>query len=128
MPLSIVYVLSNPVMPGLVKIGRTSSEEAVTRIAQLLFNWGAISIQIGIWIGMGIPIGSELKFTESEASAFVTTPKKVNLNGDEMSLTAATRSLLGLDYSVAPGPYWDIQWSVAEGYLQRNLSFNPALT
>jgi hypothetical protein len=55
---------------------------------------------------MGIPIGSELKFTESEASAFVTTPKKVNLNGDEMSLTAATRSLLGLDYSVAPGPYW----------------------
>ena len=99
MPLSIVYVLSNPVMPGLVKIGRTSSEEAVTRIAQLLFNWGAISIQIGICIGMGIPIGSELKF--GEASAFVTTPKKVNLNGDEISLTAATRSLLGLDY-----PYW----------------------
>ena len=35
MSLSIVYVLANPAMPGLVKIGRTSSEEAVTRIAHL---------------------------------------------------------------------------------------------
>ena len=55
---------------------------------------------------MGIPIGSELKFTESDASVFVMAPKKVKLNGEEMSLTAATRTLLGLEYSVAPGPYW----------------------
>jgi hypothetical protein len=58
------------------------------------------------FVEMGIPIGSELKFTESDASVIVTAPKKVKPNDAEMSLTAATRTLLGLDYSVAPGPYW----------------------
>lgn len=185
MSLSIVYVLSNPAMPGLVKIGRTSSEEAVTRIAQL-YSTGVpfpfklefacrvenpdeveealhcafapnrvnprrefFSIEAGQAIAilkllhvedatseveqspssietqeinagteyearrpnfnfeeMGIPIGSQLNFTESDASVIVTAPKKVKLNDIEMSLTAATRALLGLDYSVAPGPYW----------------------
>lgn len=185
MALCIVYVLTNPAMPGLVKIGRTSSEEAGTRIAQL-YSTGVpfpfklefackvenpdeveqalhrafapnrvnlkrefFSIEADQAIAilkllhvqdatieveqlpspiatqeinagteyaarrpnlnfeeMGIPIGSELKFTESDASVFVTAPKKVRLNDDEMSLTAATRTLLGLEYSVAPGPYW----------------------
>jgi hypothetical protein len=58
------------------------------------------------FIEMGIPIGSELKFTESDASVFVTAPRKVKLNDIEMSLTAATRTLLGLDYSVQPSRYW----------------------
>jgi hypothetical protein len=152
MPLSIVYVLSNPAMPGLVKIGRTSSEDAVTRIAQLyrvnpkreFFSIepdqaiailkllhvqdatteveqapspiGSQEIAAGTEFAarrpnlnfeeMGIPVGSELKFTERDTSVFVTTPRKVRLDDVEMSLTAATRSLLGLDYSVAPGPYW----------------------
>src|SRR5262245_21416238 len=33
--LNIVYVLTNPAMPGLVKIGRTGQEDANARIAQL---------------------------------------------------------------------------------------------
>jgi hypothetical protein len=55
---------------------------------------------------MGIPDGSVLQFTESDATVTVIGEKKVIVNGEEMSLTAATRQLLGLEYSVAPGPYW----------------------
>jgi hypothetical protein len=55
---------------------------------------------------MGIPVGAVLNFTEGEATVTVSGERKVMLNGEETSLTAATRQLLGLDYSVAPGPYW----------------------
>jgi hypothetical protein len=47
-----------------------------------------------------------LHFTEGDATVTVLGERKVQLDGVEMSLTAATRQLLGLDYSVAPGPYW----------------------
>src|ERR1700730_12567369 len=189
MPLSIVYVLTNPAMPGLVKIGQTAAEDAAARITQLYstgvpfpFNLEfaakvsnpdeaeralhrafapnranpkreffsiepeqAIAIlrllhtedvttelqQSQTPIGtqgvtaaevtaaneyekrrpnfnfeeMGIPTGSTLLFKEG-GTAIVTGPKKVRMGDDEMSLTAATRMLLGTEYSVAPGPYW----------------------
>ena len=55
---------------------------------------------------MGISVGSVLHFTESDATVTVSSERKVRLGDGELSLTAATRELLGLDYSVAPGPYW----------------------
>jgi hypothetical protein len=45
---SIVYVLVNPAMPGLVKIGRTSQEDVGTRLAQLYTT--------------GVPVPFELKY------------------------------------------------------------------
>lgn len=45
---SVVYVLTNPAMPGLVKIGRTSQEETGSRMNQLY--------------STGVPVPFELKF------------------------------------------------------------------
>jgi T5orf172 domain len=187
MPLSIVYVVTNPAMPGLVKIGRTSQEEAQSRLVQLystgvpfpfklefackVHNPDEVEAALHIafapnrvnprreffqieasqaiailkllhtedattevtaglsssdqsdaaagevyratrrpnlnFIEMGIPVGSQLVSTESsDVVATVVGPKKVKFGDDEMSLTAATRKVLGLEYAVQPGPYW----------------------
>jgi hypothetical protein len=185
MTLETVYILSNPGMKDLIKIGRTTSDDPAIRISQL-YTTGvpfpfkiefackvpnseevekalhiafaphrpnprreffemdpaqAIAIlkllhvedvtaemkgvsttveQVEIsagdeyekrrpnlnFIEMGIPVGAILKFTESEVSATVVAAKKVRLGDEEMSLTAATRELLGIEYSVQPSPYW----------------------
>lgn len=55
---------------------------------------------------MGIPMGSELRSTRGDAVVTVVGPRRVVFLGEEQSLTAATRTVLGLDYSVAPGPHW----------------------
>lgn len=183
--MGIVYVISNPGIPDLVKIGHTSSEDTKARLQQLYtsgvpfpftlefacrvpnpleveralhaafapqrvnpgreffsINPGqAIAIlkllhvedataeivaqptlidQQDVVAGetfvarrpklnfleMGIPIGAILTSTSTDASVVVVGPKRVALNGEEMSITAATRVVLGLGYTVAPGPYW----------------------
>lgn len=185
MSLQVVYVLTNPAMPGFVKIGKTLLEDVSIRLAQLyttgvpfpfdlvfackvpnadeveralhrafgpyrvnprreFFNIDpeqAVSIlrllhvedatrEIDAmvssiteeevqasrqyksrrpnmnFIEMGIPVGAVLNFTEGDSTVTVTAPRKISLAGEEMSLTAATRSLLGLDYSVQPAGYW----------------------
>lgn len=60
------------------------------------------------FLELGIPIGSQLQFIEDdrEVIAVVSGEKKVLVNGVESSLTAITRELLGLEYSVQPSPYW----------------------
>lgn len=183
--LSIVYVLSNPAMPGLVKIGKTQNDDAKARMSQL-YTTGvpfpfdvefvcrvenpdeverslhqafapyrvnpkreffqieasqAIAILKLLHVKdetaqfqvlnslvepsetaaaanfrkrrpnlnfeeMGIPVGSELTSSDGESTAIVQDAKKVELNGELMSLTRATKSALQLDYNVAPGPYW----------------------
>jgi len=55
---------------------------------------------------MGIPVGAILQLTKGEATVTVASEKKVNFNGQETSLTDATRQLLALDYSVQPSPFW----------------------
>lgn len=183
----IVYVLTNPAMPGLVKIGFTAQEEAETRIYQLYSTGvpvpfaveyaatvengenvesalhtafapnrvnpkreffsidpeqaivilrlletrdatseiedqgGAIdaeSLAAGEQLRkrrpnmnfeeMGIPVGSELHYTQGGYVVTVVSPKKVKLGDEEMSLTAATRQVTGVDYDRPPALYWTL--------------------
>jgi hypothetical protein len=55
---------------------------------------------------MGIPVGDVLNSIHSDATAIICGSRKVTFNGEEMSLTAATRLVLGIDYSVQPAPHW----------------------
>jgi hypothetical protein len=184
----IVYVLTNPAMPGLVKIGKTSGVDADGRISQLYTtgvplpfkiefacrarNEGEVEKALHIAFGpqrinpkreffridpeqviailkllhseeataevkaenaaidaesahaaetfrsrrpnlnfeeMCIPIGSVLESYDDDSTAVVVGPKKVRFRDAEMTLTAATRLMLGLDYSVAPGSHWTFQ-------------------
>ena len=184
-PLSIVYVLSNPAMPNLVKVGRTAGADATARIDQLyttgvpvpfkleyackvenpdevekaihiafgpqrinpkreffriepeqaiailkLLHTEDATVEISAqptsvdeqsvaageqlqkrrpnlnFVEMGIPVGSVLHSTHNDTTVEVTAPKKVRLGDEEMSLTAATRQVLQLDYSVQPGAHW----------------------
>lgn len=184
--MGLVYVLTNPVMPGLVKIGCTDSDDASVRIAQLYTTGVPVPFNIefaarvddvvGVesalhrafapnrinpkreffrldpdqpiailkllhvqdatteistkadavtdeqskfaaeqqrtrrpnlnFDEMGIPVGSRLQSTRDDSFVTVTGPRKVLFGDEEMSLTAATRQMLGNDYQVAPGPYW----------------------
>ena len=55
---------------------------------------------------MGIPVGSVLQSFDDDSTATVIAPKKVKYRDQELTLTAATRLMLQLDYSVQPGPHW----------------------
>jgi hypothetical protein len=55
---------------------------------------------------MGIPIGSVLDSTRTDATVTVIGIKKVRYNDQEMSLTAATRLVMAVGHDLAPGAYW----------------------
>ena len=183
--LSIVYVLTNPAMPGLVKVGRTSQADAQMRLDQLYTTGVPVPFELAFACKVGnpeeveralhiafgpqrvnprreffrieaeqaiailkllhvedatrtveqqastiseqeqsatralrqrrpnfdfnvlnVPMGALLHFTRSDATATVVSPRKVRLNDEEMSLTAATQVMLQSDGPVAPGPFW----------------------
>jgi len=184
-PLSVVYVLTNSAMPGLVKIGFTTSGDANARIAQLYTTGVPVPFTIEFackvpnpdevekalhiafapnrvnpkreffkiepeqaiailkllhiedattevsqqssaldpqslaaaeqlksrrpplnFEEMGVPIGATLQSIHNGATVTVTGPKKVSLDGEEMSLTAATRQILKIEHSISPAPHW----------------------
>lgn len=57
---------------------------------------------------MQIPIGSQLIYEATNDTAIVTGGRKVNFNGEDMSLTMATRKIRGLPdtYAIQPTPFW----------------------
>ena len=183
--MNVVYVLTNPAMPGLVKIGHTTQEDANVRIGQLYTTGVPVPFDLAFackvqnaedveqalhtafapnrinprreffriepeqaiailrllhtedatqevsqqptgldqqsiaaaeqlksrrpnlnFIEMGIPVGSILQSTHNATTAIVVGPRRVRLGEEEMSLTAATSQVLGVDYGVAPSPQW----------------------
>ncbi len=57
---------------------------------------------------LSIPIGSILIFKDGQAQVAVSSDNKVDFNGVQSSLTAATRKVLKLadNYPLQPSPYW----------------------
>lgn len=55
---------------------------------------------------MGIPSGAALLYRDGNSQVTVADERHVNYKDQVCSLTAATRDIMGLDYSVQPAPYW----------------------
>jgi len=67
---------------------------------------------------MGIPIGAKLVFKDEQTSVEVVEDRKISLNGTLMSLTAATREIMKLDYSIQPSPHWTYQGKSLRNYYE----------
>lgn len=76
---------------------------------------------------MGIPVGSVLVFAgDEDAEVIVSAERKVMFNEEEVSLSRATRELLGLDYNVQPTKYWtfegiNLREIYAETYISKEM-------
>lgn len=76
---------------------------------------------------MGIGDGEILVFVDDESiTAVVHGPKKVNYKGNVISLTAATREVMGLDYSIQPSPKWKYQGKLLKDLYEEYYSDDEA--
>ena len=73
---------------------------------------------------MGIPIGAKLVLKDGETTVEVVEDRKVSLNGILMSLTAATREVMKLDYSIQPSPHWTYQGKSLRDYYEETYGTN----
>lgn len=186
----IVYVLTNPAMPNLTKIGKTRQEDVVTRLGQLYTSGVPVPFECAYackvrdctevedslhvafgntrvnpkreffkieperviavlkllalenvtpqiesemsegldstdkesranlersrrpnmnFVEMGIPIGATLSYENGNVQVTVVDERHVNFNGRELFLTAVTKEVMGLDYSVQPAPHWNYE-------------------
>lgn len=194
----IVYVLTNPAMPSLVKIGKTTQADVISRMNQLyttgvpvpfecvyaievsdctrvesalhiafgpsrinpnreffkidteqaiavlkLLDGHDVTPQINAQLNssvsqaekdsaqkmkkrpnlnfteMGIPIGAKLVLKDGETTVEIVEDRKVSLNGILMSLTAATREVMKIDYSIQPSPHWTYQGKSLRDYYEK---------
>jgi len=58
------------------------------------------------FVEMGIPIGDTLTSADGEFKCTVVEEKKVEYQGEIMSLTRLTRKLKGLNHDIQPSPHW----------------------
>ena len=58
------------------------------------------------FVEMGIEIGETLTTVDGEHSCTIAEEKKVNYNGEIMSLTRLTRKIKGIDHNIQPAPHW----------------------
>jgi Meiotically up-regulated gene 113 len=199
--LAVVYVLSNPAMPGMVKIGKTNQNDPNTRVAQLYTTGVPVPFTVEFacrvdnpdevesamhtafapqrvnprreffeidpeqavavlkllhvqsesqdatqeisndndeiteqdrsaadrlqkrrpnfdFSEMGIPMGAQLCSSRSDDIATVVEPKKVLFQSEKMSLSNATRRMMGTDYNLAPGIYWTYDGKLLREYYE----------
>ncbi len=58
------------------------------------------------FLEMNIPEDSKLLFKDGSTTVKIKDNKKVIYNDEIMTLTAATRKIMDIDYSVQPSPHW----------------------
>lgn len=66
------------------------------------------------FIEMGIPIGAELHFSDGITTCKVASGRRIDFDGEDISLTALTQKLLNTERPLQPSPHWS--------YEGRNLS------
>jgi len=71
---------------------------------------------------MSIPIGATLLSTRNETAVEVTGPKKVRYEEEEMSLSAATKLMMKVEYALAPAQYWTFEGKILKEIYEETYS------